>query len=710
MTKIALLIGVSDYQAGLSALPAALQDVQAMHRVLADSTMGGFDDVKVLTNPDPQLLRYEIETVFSNLGREDLMLLYFSGHGIKDDSGRLYFATPATLKNANNELIRSTAVAASFVHDVMNNSRARRQAIILDCCFSGAFDPSLVPRDDSSVDLRSQLGAEGRVVLTSSSSTQYSYEQQGQDLSIYTRYVVEGIETGAGDLNEDGQVSAVELHEYATKKVREAAPSMTPKIIVLKDEGFDLILARARTTDPLLIYRRQAQKHTSRGEISPVGRMILQTSQAELGITPGQAIAIENEVLQPYHQRLHNLQRYQEALVKAMMQEYPLAEDIRDELVTLQEMLGLRDEDVQPIQEKVTAQLVQKAESAEPVAANLTSKAAVPASTEATELSTFPPSLPAEAEVSEVLTGRGNGQSAVVAPATSRAPSKHRPLLIALIGMVLLAVGSGIAAYFTYTTWQSRQQAQLLLNQAKEAADKTDYDACIEAAKQIPQKSQFFSPAQQVLSNCSGQKILASAQQLADKGSLSGAIAEASKISEDNPVYPEAQQLIERHVGNLLSVAEQYYQKGNLDNAKDAAQAIPENHSAYQQAEELVAKWEKNQNLLNAAMKALDEGKWIEARDTAKLIVHDEFAYWKTKTDNIANRAQAELNEIWRREQAKQKQEEAKQKQEETRKRCQTLKEGYKQGFIDVVAKVGAKGGPIREECKQVGITIPDEY
>jgi hypothetical protein len=61
-------------------------------------------------------------------------------------------------------------------------------AIILDCCFSGAFDPSLQSKgDDGSLDLQGQLGAEGRVVLTSSSSTQYSFEQQGLDLSLYTR-------------------------------------------------------------------------------------------------------------------------------------------------------------------------------------------------------------------------------------------------------------------------------------------------------------------------------------------------------------------------------------------------------------------------------------------------------------------------------------------------------------------------------------------
>ncbi|MEM8717680.1 MAG: hypothetical protein AAGE84_00015 [Cyanobacteria bacterium P01_G01_bin.39] len=43
------------------------------------------------------------------------------------------------------------------------------------------------------VDIQTQLGGEGRAVLTSSTSTQYSFEQQESDLSIYSRYIVEGI-------------------------------------------------------------------------------------------------------------------------------------------------------------------------------------------------------------------------------------------------------------------------------------------------------------------------------------------------------------------------------------------------------------------------------------------------------------------------------------------------------------------------------------
>ena len=353
MAKVALLIGVSEYEVGLNPLPAAVKDVVALERILKDSEMGDFDEVKILTNPEPQAMQYEIETLFTSCSRDDFVLLFFSGHGIKDESNNLYFATRITKKSPKGNLIKSTAVPAKFIHDVMNGSRAKRQAIILDCCFSGAFDPSLMSKDDGSINLQDQLGAEGRVVLTSSSSTQYSFEQQGSDLSLYTRYLIEGIETGAGDLDEDGKVSVRELHEYATSKVQETAPSMTPKLITLKDLGFDLVLAKAKVTDPKLRYRRQVEKYSSRGAISSIGRTILDRLEIQLKLSGQIAKEIETEVLRPYHERLDNIQRYQQAFEGSVKNEYPFSNYVQSELEDLLEVLGLRREDVDSFEQEI---------------------------------------------------------------------------------------------------------------------------------------------------------------------------------------------------------------------------------------------------------------------------------------------------------------------------------------------------------------------
>lgn len=359
MAKFALLIGVSEYEPGLNPLPATVKDVEALQRVLLDSEMCGFDQVKQLTNPDPQSMQYEIETLFSSCTKNDLVLLFFSGHGIKDDNGKLYFATRITRKSDRGDLIRSTAVPSSFIHDIMNNSRCKRQVIILDCCFSGAFDLSLQSKDDGSIDLQNQLGAEGRVVLTSSSSTQYSYEQIDAELSIYTHYLIEGIETGAGDLDDDGNISILELHEYASGKVYEIAPGMTPKIITLKDQGFNIVLAKAKVLDPILKYRKEAQKLANEGEISSFRRTYLNTIQNQLGISSETALEIENEVLKPYRKRLDTLQQYRQAFLAAIENGIPVNKITLLELRDLSKILGLRKEDIDPIESDEISKIIQ---------------------------------------------------------------------------------------------------------------------------------------------------------------------------------------------------------------------------------------------------------------------------------------------------------------------------------------------------------------
>ncbi len=356
MAKVALLIGVGEYELGLSPLPAAIKDVEALLRVLKDPDLGGFDEVKPLISPKLEAMQDEIETLFTGRTKDDLVLLYFSGHGIKDDRGNLYFATRVTRKDR----VRSSAVSTRLIHDIMHNCRAKRQAIILDCCFSGAFDPALQTKDDGSVDLQGQLGAEGRVVLASSSSTQYSFEQSGTELSLYTRYLVEGIETGAGDLNEDGLVSALELHHYAASRVKETAPSVTPKLISLKDLGFEIVISKAKITDPRLRYRKAAARYADAGKIRPAGRAVLDTLRQQLGLAKAKTAEIEAEVLRPYQERLANLQKYRDALLAEAEDEYPLGKSAHDALKMLQQLLGLRDEDIAPVEQVVEAQFVQK--------------------------------------------------------------------------------------------------------------------------------------------------------------------------------------------------------------------------------------------------------------------------------------------------------------------------------------------------------------
>jgi uncharacterized caspase-like protein len=257
MSKVALLIGVSEYQSSeFQDLAAAERDVAAMRDVLVQPGIGGFAevDVTVLLNPEPQGMREALERLFAGRKADDLVVLYFSGHGVVDDFGTFHLTTARTDKG----LLNSTAIPAGFVHGLMEGRGSKRQVVILDCCFSGAFAKDMKAKGEA-VNLQPQLGGKGRAVLTSSSATEYSFEQKESELSVYTQYVVEGLRTGIADEDEDGWISVDELHGFAQGKVQEVAPAMQPKIYAV-EEGYKIRLAQAPVGDPRLEYRKEVEK------------------------------------------------------------------------------------------------------------------------------------------------------------------------------------------------------------------------------------------------------------------------------------------------------------------------------------------------------------------------------------------------------------------------------------------------------------------
>ena len=358
MVKFALLIGVGSSE-GLDPLPCTQKNIEALQQVLQHPERGGFT-VTLLSNPDVQTMQIQIGKLFdSRKKKDDVVLLYFAGHGIKDEK-ELHLATSIT-STEQGELSQGTAVPASYIRKVMGLCISQRQVVILDCCFSGAFGDGLVSMADDSVDVKAQLGGEGRVVLTSSASNEYSFAQETEDLSIYTRYLVEGLETGAAARNGKSEISVEDVHEYTSEKVREAKPRMNPAMYTAKN-AHTIILAQAPVNDPKLAasleYRQEVEYcvRQSKGKISPLGRRLLNSSRQKLGLTSEEAEAIEQAVLKPYEDYQKNLREYEEAYSETVEEEYPLGEANRNILKRYQQQLGLRDEDVQPIEAKLNPQ------------------------------------------------------------------------------------------------------------------------------------------------------------------------------------------------------------------------------------------------------------------------------------------------------------------------------------------------------------------
>ena len=234
--RLALVVTVDRHDdPGLRDLAAPSADAAALAEVLGDDDLGGFE-LEFLHNPTSWATYERIEALLADRRPSDLVLLHFSGHGLKDLDGELYLAATNTVPDR----LASSAVEAAWVNRLMQRSRAQRIVLLLDCCYGGAFERGVLARADERIDVgdqfRGRLGADsrGRVVITASTAMEYAFESAGVSdgtpgrPSVFTAALAEGIRTGAADRDQDGLVALDELYDYVYDRVREQSGHQTP--------------------------------------------------------------------------------------------------------------------------------------------------------------------------------------------------------------------------------------------------------------------------------------------------------------------------------------------------------------------------------------------------------------------------------------------------------------------------------------------------
>src|SRR5512138_3030299 len=93
--KYAVLIGNGEFQDSnlLPPLRCSVNDATAFNEVLRSRIYGLFDDTVVLTDrPSYEILR-EMNRFLNKADKEDLVLIYYSGHGKVNTNGTLHLAT-----------------------------------------------------------------------------------------------------------------------------------------------------------------------------------------------------------------------------------------------------------------------------------------------------------------------------------------------------------------------------------------------------------------------------------------------------------------------------------------------------------------------------------------------------------------------------------------------------------------------------------------
>lgn len=239
--RYALIIANSRFDdPKLERLKTPARDAESFAKVLADPAIGGFT-VSRLIDAKESDVRRSIGRLFYQRKRDDLLLFYYSGHGIRDEHGDLYLAT----RDTEMEIASATALSADFVRDQMDKSGSQRKVVILDSCHSGAFAKGGL---GDSVGTQAALAGNGygRVILTASDALELAWEGDewlGEDrASVFTNFLVEGLQTGKADLDGDGKISLDELYRYVYDQImRSGRAKQTPHKWAEKIEGQILI-------------------------------------------------------------------------------------------------------------------------------------------------------------------------------------------------------------------------------------------------------------------------------------------------------------------------------------------------------------------------------------------------------------------------------------------------------------------------------------
>jgi|GEM_PF-2866139 len=220
--RFALLIGNTEFDSpeDFPKLHTPANDVQDF----ASSLMrhGRFEIVDKLINESAENLKLAIEDFYINRAkRGDLTLLYYSGHGFRNKSGKFYLAAKNTQFNHS----WTTGIEDDFIRQVLKNSGSRHHIIILDCCSSGAFIEGR--KSGAEPLLFEKLEGITTAILASSRASEYSFESEGRN-SLFTYQLMYGIRTGEADRNNDGCISVNELFDYAERKVRAKYDTQSP--------------------------------------------------------------------------------------------------------------------------------------------------------------------------------------------------------------------------------------------------------------------------------------------------------------------------------------------------------------------------------------------------------------------------------------------------------------------------------------------------
>jgi hypothetical protein len=182
-------------------LSFASLDADRLSQALITSAHVPEHKIQNLKDPSIKKLDEVIELLSKN--KTQKFMFYFSGHS--DENG-LH--------------LKDGSITKTKFHELLAKVQSKIKIVILDSCFSGAFRTKGVKKDRPIELVQYNVDEPtGSVMLTSSSSREFSYEHDRLNGSIFTYHLITGL-YGQADSNTDGLITIDELYQYVYSQTK----------------------------------------------------------------------------------------------------------------------------------------------------------------------------------------------------------------------------------------------------------------------------------------------------------------------------------------------------------------------------------------------------------------------------------------------------------------------------------------------------------
>lgn len=239
-TKVwAILVGVSSYK-HMKPLRYTDDDAYRFHSFLKSPEGGAIPDERMSVLVDEsatkEAILKKLKDVATRAGKNDCILFYFSGHGMKGAF------LPIDFDGTNIKLEHSE------INNIFSRSKAKTKIVIADACHSGSFDTNAKDATVNSMIGQYYKALEnahgGTALLLSSKAEETSIESNGLRQGIFSHFLIRGLK-GAGDENDNKIVTVQELFRYVEANVSTYTNGyQTPIILGKYDKNIPLGVIR----------------------------------------------------------------------------------------------------------------------------------------------------------------------------------------------------------------------------------------------------------------------------------------------------------------------------------------------------------------------------------------------------------------------------------------------------------------------------------